>query len=79
MTDMHEKMSGASVFSDTFLNKITKTSLSDLMVTHVAVVDGDSLPACVFMCADVLVDAPVTPPATANTTLAPSRAHRTVF
>lgn len=39
------------------------------------VVDGDSLVAGVFVCADMLVDAPVTPPAAANTPLASGRAH----
>lgn len=39
------------------------------------VVDGDSLVAGVFVCADMLVDAPVTPPAAANTPLASGRAY----
>lgn len=43
--------------------------------THILVVDGDSLAAGVFVRADMLVDTPVTPPATANTPLASSRAH----
>lgn len=38
--------------------------------THVLVVDGDSLAAAVFVCAHMLMYAPVAAPATADTPLA---------
>lgn len=48
-------------------------------MTYVVVVDGDSLTAGVFVCADMLVDAPVTSPAAADTPLASGRdAGRTI-
>lgn len=42
-------------------------------MTHMLVVDGDSMAAGVFMCADMLMNTPITPPATANTPLASGR------
>lgn len=40
------------------------------MLTHILIVDGDASAAGGSVCADMLMDTPVTPPATANTTLA---------
>lgn len=46
--------------------------------THILVVDSHSFGADMFMCADMLVDTPVTPPTTADTPLASGREHSNV-
>lgn len=46
------------------------------LCTYILIVNGDSLAASAFMCADMLVDTPVTPPTTANTPLASGRAQK---
>lgn len=42
-----------------------------------SVVDGDSAAAAAFVCADVLVDAPVAAPSAADASLASSREKQT--
>lgn len=39
-------------------------------LTHISIEDGDSFAADLFVCTNMLVDTPVTPPSTANTPLA---------
>lgn len=43
---------------------------STFQLTHISIEDGDSFAADLFVCTNMLVDTPVTPPSTAYTPLA---------
>lgn len=60
-----------------YIHSTVKSPLC-VVQTHILVVDSHSFGTDVFMCADMLVDTPVTPPTTADTPLASGREHSNV-